>query len=249
MFFSIVSFRVYNSQNDLVNCMSDISRVNRSHNACRTNYDHLSRWFDLLEGGWENRARQIGLCSLHITTGEKVLEIGCGTGHSLAEISQSASAIGLDLSFGMLSHTRDRLEKVHQAVKLIQGDALWLPFPASSFNVIFMAFTLELMDTPEIPTVVSEIWRVLKPGGRLGIVSLSMLGGIDAMRKLYELAHDLFPVSVDCRPIFARKFIEQPGITILDHSLTSQTGLGIEIVVGEIAKPVERRSHGFQREE
>jgi len=211
--------------------MSEISRVSRSHDACRANYDHLSRWYDLLEGGWENHARHLGLNALHITADDHVLEIGCGTGHSFVEISRKASAVGLDLSIGMLSQTGMRLQKSHLAVTLVQGDALCLPFQANSFSAVFMAFTLELMDTPEISSVIGEIYRVLQPGGRLGVVSLSKLGGIGAMKAVYEWAHAHYPVSVDCRPIYARQCLEEAGFTVMEHNLISQTGLGIEVVI------------------
>jgi len=50
-------------------------------------------------------------------------------------------------------------------VRLLQADALSLPFPSRHFDAAFMAFTLELMDTPEISIVLSELHRVLQTGG------------------------------------------------------------------------------------
>ena len=216
--------------------MPDISRVTRSHAQARASYDRLSRWYDIIEGGWETPPRRLGLDLLQVKPGEKILEIGSGTGNSLLRLSDQVRPIGLDLSFRMLAQARARLEKDKKTVTLVQSDALSLPFQSSFFNSVFMAFTLELMDTPEISIVLSEIRRVLQPGGRLGIVSLSNLGGLGFMKQLYEWSHARFPAVVDCRPIFARCSLEEAGFSIMDYQLMSLTGLGIELVVGRVEK-------------
>ncbi len=215
---------------------TEISRVTRTHAQSRQNYDRLSRWYDLIEGGWEGHARQLGVSRLHVRAAETVLEIGCGTGSSLVELSRLASVVGLDLSYKMITLSRARLSKVNLPVNLVQADALRLPFPSDFFDIAFMSYTLELMDTPEISVVMGEVRRVLKNNGRLGVVSLSKLGGRSMMQRLYEWAHDRFPVAVDCRPIYVRQVIEEAGFTLSNYYLKSQTGLGIEVVIGEIEK-------------
>jgi demethylmenaquinone methyltransferase/2-methoxy-6-polyprenyl-1,4-benzoquinol methylase len=216
--------------------MPDISRVTRSHAQARASYDRLSRWYDFIEGGWETSPRRLGLDLLQVKPGEKLLEIGSGTGNSLLRLSDRVRPIGLDLSFGMLVQARARLEKDKKTVTLVQSDALSLPFQSSFFNSVFMAFILELMDTPEISIVLGEVKRVLQPGGRIGIVALSKLGGIEFMKQLYEWSHARFPAIVDCRPIFVRCSLEEAGFSIVDCQLMSLTGLGIELVVGSVEK-------------
>jgi demethylmenaquinone methyltransferase/2-methoxy-6-polyprenyl-1,4-benzoquinol methylase len=58
----------------------------------------------------------------------------------------------------MCNITQSKVEKAgfSERVQLICGDALQLPFSESSFNAIFMSFTLELFDTPEIPEVLKD---------------------------------------------------------------------------------------------
>jgi demethylmenaquinone methyltransferase/2-methoxy-6-polyprenyl-1,4-benzoquinol methylase len=226
----------------VVKSSSEISRVVRTHAVARAGYDRLSGWYDLLEGGWEAPIRRQGLELLNVRAGERVLEIGCGTGAALELIPGQACAVGrapclsawgLDLSRGMLAQARTRLKKTGNLAALVQGDALRLPFQTASFDAIFTAFTLELIDTPEIPLALAETRRVLRPGGRLGVVSLSKLGGWRWMQRLYEWSHARFPNAVDCRPIYARQALAQAGFRETGCRLLSRTGLGMEIVVVE----------------
>jgi ubiquinone/menaquinone biosynthesis C-methylase UbiE len=214
--------------------MPDISRVTRSHAQARASYDRLSRWYDLIEGGWETRPRRLGLDLLQVKPGEKMLEIGSGTGSSLLGLSDQVCHVGLDLSFRMLAQAR--LENAGKPMMLVQGDGLSLPFVSNCFGSTFMAFTLELMDTPEISVVLGEVRRVLQPGGRVGIVSLSKLGGMGFMKRFYEWSHARLPAVVDCRPIYARCSLEEAGFSVVDYHLMSLTGLGIEVVIGRVDK-------------
>ena len=213
--------------------LDTLSRVKRSHAQARLSYDRLSGWYDRIEGGWEGGPRRLGLEMLSIQPGERVLEIGCGTGAALGDHPAGIFAVGLDLSAGMLAQSQSRLKrlKLHQSAGLVQGDALHLPFANAAFDAAFMAFTLELMDTPEIPMVLAEIRRVLTPEGRLGAVALSKQGGLGWMQALYEWAHVRFPAAVDCRPIYLGRALQDAGLERQTYRLLTLTGLGVEAVV------------------
>lgn len=214
----------------------NISRVSRSREQARVSYDRLSSWYDLLAAGSEREARETGLRMLDVRAGEVVLEIGPGTGQGLVALARSAGksgrAYGVDISAGMLRTAGRRVRRAGLAdrVSLLQGDATHLPFRSGSFGAIFTAFTLEQFDTPEIPLVLTECRRVIGPEGRLGVVSLAK--SPCSMTRLYELAHRLFPVQVDCRPIFVREAIEAAGFATLRATELSMWGMPVEIVVG-----------------
>jgi demethylmenaquinone methyltransferase/2-methoxy-6-polyprenyl-1,4-benzoquinol methylase len=220
--------------------MSDsIRRVNRTKNEAQASYDRLSRWYDLLSGSSEARPRQAGLELLNALPGEHVLDIGPGTGHSLAALGRSAGETGrvqaLDLSPGMLAVARARLDKYNECanVSLTCGDGLRLPYSAGAFDAIFSSFNLELFDTPEIPQVLEECRRVLRPGGRICVVSLSKVGKSQAMIKLYEWSHERFPAFVDCRPIYVQPSLEQAGFHIQAVKCMYMWGLPVEIVLAQ----------------
>ena len=179
----------------------------------------------------------MGLNQLDVKEGETVLEIGFGTGHCLEEIAkrigENGKAYGIDISSRMLDITRKRMEKKRLAdtVELYCGDAMSMPYEDNMFDVVFMSFTLELFDTPEIPAVLKEIKRVLKPKGRLGVVSMSKEGWESWLLKAYEWIHKNFPVIADCRPIYVEKSIRDAGYSIKSREKIKLFGLPGEIVV------------------
>jgi ubiquinone/menaquinone biosynthesis C-methylase UbiE len=94
----------------------------------------------------------------------RVLDIGCGTGHLAARIKQERPAsdvVGCDFSAGMLSRAAWRCRDV----RWIQGDAGRLPFHDGSFDVVTSTEAFHWF--PDQGTVLREVYRVLKPGGRL----------------------------------------------------------------------------------
>jgi ubiquinone/menaquinone biosynthesis C-methylase UbiE len=219
---------------------SSIKRVNRSKAAARTSYNRLSRWYDLVAGSTEKKYRDWGLEKLSARPGETILEIGFGTGHCLVTLAKAVGpagrVIGMDISDGMLDLARQRLqqERLDERVELHLGDAAKLDFiEANSLDGVFMSFTLELFDNPEIPGVLEECHRTLKPGGRIAIVSMTKTIPPGMAVRMYEWFHDHLPDYADCRPIFAGQALEQNGFAIQDVSASSMWGLPVEIVLGK----------------
>ena len=120
-------------------------------------------------------------------------------------------------------------------VSLACGDAESLPFRADSVDAVFMSFTLELFDTPEIPVVLAECRRVLRPGGRIGVVAMQQNDPPGTALRMYAWAHTLFPNYVDCRPIFASQAIKEAGFTVIADGRGAMWGLPVRIVVGRKA--------------
>ena len=214
-----------------------ISRVKRSKYSAKLAYDRLSSVYDLLAGSSETKFMLEGLEMLAVQPGDSVLEIGCGTGKALVElghrVGESGAVHALDLSRGMLRKSLDRLAKagMEQRVFLLEGDGTSLPYKSGSFNAVFLSFTLELFDTPEIPTVLAECKRVLKPGGRLGVVAMLKTEHPGRIERLYEWFHEKVPAYVDCRPIDAHRLIQEAGFSLGKCQARSMWGLPLEIVI------------------
>ncbi len=224
--------------NELQQHQCGVLRVLQSKAETRAFYDKISGVYDLLAEHSEGPVRQTGLDKLALAPGERVLEIGYGTGHCLVQLAEAVGpagkAFGIDLSEGMRARTRERLEndRLIDRVELSCGDATHLPYTDGSMDAVFMSFTLELFDTPEIPQVLAECKRVLRAGGRIGVVAITKEGKEGLAIEAYEWTHQHFPNLLDCRPIFVRRALEDAGFLIKDVTI-EKMWVPVEIVVAE----------------
>lgn len=215
---------------------SGVLRVLTSKSETRAFYDKIAHVYDLLSEHTEGPLKQQGLEKLAVQPGERVLEIGFGTGHCLASLAQAVGptgrVFGIDISDKMRDLARVTLDKqnLSSRVELFCGDASKLPLPDAALDAVFTSFTLELFDNPEIPVVLAECHRVLKPGGRLGVVSVSKEGKEGLLVEAYEWTHKHFPNLMDCRPIFARRGIAAAGFDIVESNI-GHMWVPVEIVL------------------
>ncbi len=214
-----------------------ISRVRRSRQAAKRMYDRYSRVYDWIGGQFERKYALAGVQSLGLRPGEQVLEIGYGTGHMLGAlanlVSSSGKIWGIDISEGMYNIALRRIQRMGLGprVRLLCGDAINLPFDSDSFDVVFMSFTLELFDTPEIPQLLKQCRRVLRKGGRIGVVALSKKPSPGRISRLYEWLHHYFPKWIDCRPIFLSQILSNTGFQVRRQFLFPMFGLHVELVI------------------
>ena len=100
--------------------------------------------------------------------GERILDIAAGTGTSSVALTKTgATVIAFDMSPGMIAEGRKR----HPGLEFIQGDAEHLPFGDNEFDAVTISFGLRNINNPK--TALAEMYRVLKPGGRLVICEFS----------------------------------------------------------------------------
>ncbi|HIE04252.1 MAG TPA: methyltransferase domain-containing protein [Candidatus Latescibacteria bacterium] len=126
-------------------------------------------WYETPLGRAVDEAeRRAFLRLLEPRVGERILEVGCGTGHWTKWFREGLGmrVVGLDFSEGMLAVARGRLPDV----PLVRGDATFLPFKDRNFDVVAAVTVLEFVQEPK--KVLDEMWRCVRPGGRMVVGAL-----------------------------------------------------------------------------
>ena len=228
------------AESDSMEHESGVLRVLQSKDETRSFYNKIAKVYDLLAEHSERAMRELGINRLAPAPGERLLEIGFGTGHCLVELARAVGpagkALGLDISENMLAIAGTLLEREGLAdrAQLLCGDATHLPYDSDTLDGVFMSFTLELFDTPEIPGVLAECKRVLRPGGRIVVVGISKEGKQGIVIRAFEWTHRHFPNLMDCRPIYVARAMAAAGFVIRDTTL-EHMWVPVEIVTA--AKP------------
>ena len=205
--------------------------VSRSKTQARATYDNRSRGYERIEGRLERHARIAANKLLAVAPNEHVVEVGSGPGMSLTTFARAVGSegyvVGIDISPRMHLVAAARLhdEGVAGRASLIVGDGACLPIRTGSMDAAFASFTVELFDTPELPVVFSELHRVLRPIGRLAIVSLTTTDPPANMERAYLLAHKIMPRLADCRPIPLTSLITEGGFTVIDQRRCDIVGI------------------------
>jgi phosphatidylethanolamine/phosphatidyl-N-methylethanolamine N-methyltransferase len=107
---------------------------------------------------------------LGIEAGDRVLEVGVGTGINLALYPPNCHLTGIDFSSKMLEKARGRaMERGMKNVRLMEMDAAALSFEDDSFDVVYAPYVISVV--PDPVQVVREMRRVCRPGGRILILN------------------------------------------------------------------------------
>jgi arsenite methyltransferase len=118
--------------------------------------------------------RTATLKALALQAGERVVDVGSGPGllaaEMAAQVGPAGRVIGLDLSDSMLALSGERHadRATKECLSFLKADAVRLPFADSMFDVAVSTQVYEYV--PDVPTALAEVYRVLRPGGRLLIL-------------------------------------------------------------------------------
>lgn len=140
-------------------------------NYIRTLFDKISSRYDFIRTliflGHTSLWYRLALSDLDLKAGDKVLDVGCGTGESTRYLFNSYPGIiveGMDLSPGMLNQAR----RLNPELTYFEGDVCAIPCPDSTYDFVLTTFTYR--NFPNRNVALAEMLRVLRPGGRLLIL-------------------------------------------------------------------------------
>lgn len=206
----------------------------RSLDPARTRrlYDRIGRAYDLASLA-ESRARRTALDLLKIEPGDRILNVGCGTGLGSSAIEDRLPA-GAALYSTDLSPSMARLTGARTRSAVLIADIRWQPFRQGAFNWIWGAFVLDLLPAGTLPHVIRELNRALVPGGRL--LLLSMSEGVDpfsrAVIAVWKALNRLNPsLCAGCRPLDLETLIPLAGLTIQQRQVIVQLGFPAQIIL------------------
>jgi ubiquinone/menaquinone biosynthesis C-methylase UbiE len=134
------------------------ARVRRLYDRYAGRYDRDTGWYERVMLG---SARRV-VCG---QARGRVLEVAVGTGRNLPFYPPDVSLTGVDLSPAMLVVAHHRAADLGREVQLQEADAQALPFPDAAFDTVVC--TLGLSSIPDDRAAVGQMFRVLRPGGRL----------------------------------------------------------------------------------
>ncbi len=137
----------------------------------RRAYGRFARYYDFFFGRVLQPGRRAAIRTMELAPGSRVLEVGVGTGLSLAAYPANVRVTGIDLSPDMLARAQARVDrgKLAHVEGLHAMDATALTFEDGAFDVVIAMYVVSVVEEPD--RVVAEMRRVCKPGGRIIIVN------------------------------------------------------------------------------
>jgi demethylmenaquinone methyltransferase/2-methoxy-6-polyprenyl-1,4-benzoquinol methylase len=153
----------------------------------RTMFDRIAPVYDVMNrvmtAGLDVRWRRLAAAAA-VRKGDRVLDAACGTGDlAIADLKAGAGKVtGLDFSAKMLERARAK----STTIEWLQGDMLALPFADETFDAATVGFGVRNVENLELG--LSELRRVLRPGGRLAILEITQPRG--PLRPFYSLWFD-----------------------------------------------------------
>jgi ubiquinone/menaquinone biosynthesis C-methylase UbiE len=206
-------------------------------------YDRVAPVYGFWSGLFESRAARRAYEVARLAGNERVLEVAVGGGefHSLlAKTLGLSQCVGVDLSRPMLARTRTRLEAAgFGRCNLCRANAISLPFGSAAFDNLFNLYMIDLLLEEDVPGVLREFARVLRPGGRL--ILLSMAKQAHVVNAIWMWLYRCSPVMLGgCRPVPVAGMLQQNGWTISSCERISQGGFRSELIVARFGAEAGR---------
>ena len=156
-------------------------------------YEKLSGVYDLTFGPLLHPGRLYAKDRLGIKPGDRVLEVGVGTGINTSLYPRGCHVTGIDLSSSMLEKARERVSREGlENVRLLEMDAANMTFADDGFDIVYAPYLVSVV--PDPVQVVREMRRVCRPGGR--IIVLNHFRSANRVLSYFERAISPFTVHI-----------------------------------------------------
>lgn len=192
-------------------------------------YDGVAEAFDRHSQRLSGQAAERLAALVRVTARDRVLDVGTGTGllpFALASAREApASILGIDISAGMIETARRRLRDERgddPRIRFERMDAEQLDLEDEQFDVVLSGFALTHVPRPEL--AMREIYRVLRPGGRIGIA----LGSRPPSFSGAQLRHAIAEMARRVEQLRGRRLTAD----LLDRIVDRRVGASVDVPVG-----------------
>jgi phosphatidylethanolamine/phosphatidyl-N-methylethanolamine N-methyltransferase len=133
-------------------------------------YNRFAKVYDLVFDKVMHPGRVAAVQTMGLAGGQRVLEVGVGTGLNLPLYPRGIAVVGIDVSGPMLAKAHRRARSLGlEGVELHEMDASDLRFPDESFDHVYAPYVVSVV--PDLPQAMAEMKRVCRPGGSIVIVN------------------------------------------------------------------------------
>ncbi len=182
---------------------------------------------------------------------ERIFELGCGTGRFAARLfsahlPSSASYVGVDISSTMTRLASERLAPVGSRAEVAQTDGSpQIPLPDGSVDRVVSAFVFDLLSDSDIQQAIREAQRVLRPGGKLCLVSLCE--GVTRLSRLFVGLWTILyrvhaPLVGGCRPIHLESYLDRSRWKVEHRHVVVSFGVPMEVIIAGKVESTDLKS-------